>query len=646
MVTVRIPGVSQSTRARALAAELTAGTAGETRRTLIRMLADAAGSDGNRHLDLAEVGLVKGAFDAASGPGGVDLGAFETRTRELLASRVTARDQDGIRAYFTESTPNINELIIREMREVIALANGRPVELNTMIFSFVDPLIGDAILDMARQHPNASFRLIADFGQLSETGNRQPPRLARIAAEEGLTNIGVRFKKDAPYVWDARAGRPAYVHTATKGLNHHKGFVALIDGHPVKLVTGSYNWSPTADDKNYEDLFVIDRTNPANRAVLNAYQAEFAAFYNHPDALSTAQARRHKQELFNALRVANGHPAQPLDPIPPAEAPYVPRPPSTRFDVNTLSDENHARLRALVGDGRVVASIVRQLASYGRFDSLDNLFERVPSAARLGEARRAALTDALEFGDGRVELNRASVSELERALRIPHALALAIVARREAAGDYESLEGLRDLPGMTPAIFERISPRINDDVARMFFSARPFGADAATTGYAAENAGRRVPVLGTDGIVAEQGATLGAGVTDLLRRAAPGEVARIAMYGMSVGTPEYAAIVEAANRGVHVKVVLNDDYNEGPAAALAELARQGKPVEVRVQKARTMHEKFGVVNDDFFFGTANMSGSSTTKHSEDRIVVKNNAEVAAQLVARFELLFARSRAVG
>ena len=73
------------------------------------------------------------------------------------------------------------------------------------------------------------------------------------------------------------------------------------------------------------------------------------------------------------------------------------------------------------------------------------------------------------------------------------------------------------------------------------------------------------------------------------------------------------------------------------------LAAQGHSVEVRVQKARTMHEKFGVVGNDVFFGSANFSESSSTKHSEDRFTVKNHTELAERFQSNFEALWAKSK---
>jgi phosphatidylserine/phosphatidylglycerophosphate/cardiolipin synthase-like enzyme len=59
-----------------------------------------------------------------------------------------------------------------------------------------------------------------------------------------------------------------------------------------------------------------------------------------------------------------------------------------------------------------------------------------------------------------------------------------------------------------------------------------------------------------------------------------------------------------------------------------------------VISSRVMHEKIGVVGDDSFNGSANMSLSSITKHSEDRFVFRNMPELADQFRAEIDRLWA------
>lgn len=601
----------------------------------------AAGTDSNARLDLAEASLVSAAIAKATKQGQLDLAELKSFVDQAVAGQRALATPAGVKAYFSSTTPDMRGVIIDAMKDTVARAAGRPVEINILIFSFVDPMIGNAMKDIAAANPNVHFRLIADFGDLSDGQNHQPPALAKA----GLPGLSIKYKKDAPYVWDEKNKRPRYDHNSTKGLNHHKGFVAYIDGQPDQLVTGSLNWSPTADDSNYENVLVFDAKNAINRRLIAAFQAEFVAFYNSPSALNTAQAKAHRAELTNQMRAEHGLPPLTVPPAGPAEANYVPVAPGLSFDVNDLSDAGYAKLKAAVKSSTMAAAIAGEIASYGPVRSLEELRARVKKLGALPAAEQAALQSSMVFGEGSVPINTASADELVRWLGIKKTQAVAIVAKRSSVGEMESLAGLSGVPGLTPAVLEKIGVRCSARTGQAFFSARPYGAPEAQRGWAPENAARTVPQSGPTGVVTEAPASLSAGIVDLMNRAKPGDEVKIAMYGISSSTPEYAAVVAAAKRGVDVRLVLNDDFNGGVALALTALEAAGTPIHVRIQKARTMHEKFGVVNDDVFDGSANFSSSSAEKHTEDRFVLKNDQALAQTFHDEFELLWSKSKPV-
>jgi competence ComEA-like helix-hairpin-helix protein len=288
------------------------------------------------------------------------------------------------------------------------------------------------------------------------------------------------------------------------------------------------------------------------------------------------------------------------------------------------------------------ATLTRTLLSerkkFGRFESMEALLERVPGLAKVD----AAKLEPLFFGTGKVSINLATKEELDAAGFTPKQAAQ-VVAWREKNGDFESLDELQKL-GLTQARIEAVRELMTAADVEAFFNSRPYGAAAGGTGYGPDG-GRQTPVMGADGSVAPAAASVVVGATDLFNRARPPAAISLAMYGLSVGAPEFKALEGAARRGVPVRIVLNDDFNEGAVAEIKKLKDQGLPVEVRVQKAKTMHEKFGVVGDDVFSGSANFSTSSSTKHSEDRFTLKNNAEVAAKFQATFDALWEKSKVV-
>jgi hypothetical protein len=633
-------GISSSRETSAIVSGVLEGTPQNVRAQVESLFRTAAGADAALfHLSREEAEMVRALIDAHRTPAGVDLeaasAALETRMKELLA----ARDPDGIRTFFSSTTPDLGQRVIDAMKETIAVANGRRVDIDVMIFAFQDKTMADQILELLEGHANVHLHMVCDFSLVTEAGGRQPARMLREAAGRGLSDrCQIKFKKDNPWIWSASAGRPVFNHSSTKGLNHHKGFVTLIEGRPHRMGTGSFNWSRTAAEDNFENLFIVDAKNQANRAMMRSFSREVVAFFNHPDTVTVDQAQAFKRDAFNALRVANGQ-----DPLPRIDggapmALYVPPLPPDIVDANHLSDESWQKVEALVANRSLTRSILHQFTTYGPFTSFENLIERVPRLRDLTETRLSILRGSLEFGEGGVQINRATEGELVRALKLSPTMAKTILRERERVGDFESIEALRGLPGMTTAIFERIEPRVNDDIGRAYFSAKAISDAQPRTGYAEHD---DVPVMGRDGNVTIEDATLSAAAIDLIRRARPGDVVKLAMYGLSASTPEYAEIVDAANRGVAFQIVLNKDHNEGVAAELARLRDRGLPIAVRIIRGKTMHEKFGVVNDDLFHGSANMSGSSSSKHSEDRFAVKNNAEAAAEFHAEHARLWER-----
>ncbi|MHC4832266.1 MAG: phospholipase D-like domain-containing protein [Planctomycetota bacterium] len=178
---------------------------------------------------------------------------------------------------------------------------------------------------------------------------------------------------------------------------------------------------------------------------------------------------------------------------------------------------------------------------------------------------------------------------------------------------------------------------------RVSFSARRADEAAGDTGYATVNEEKLVPVLGADGVVHMESATLGSGAVDIMRRAESGETLKLAAYGLSSSTPEYAALIGAARRGVKVRVILNKAYNERVAQGLKDLASaEGLDIEVKTS-GRTMHQKYLVhpESNDVFNGSANLSSSSARKHSEDRFAFKNNPQIAAAFETDFNRLWGR-----
>lgn len=396
----------------------------------------------------------------------------------------------------------------------------------------------------------------------------------------------MKFKKDFPYVWSSSQGRPIYSHGASQGLNHHKGLVTFIDGKPDLLGTGSFNWSSTADTKNYEDLTTFINLDSASARAIRQFGEEFAGYWNNPNAaLSLNAFQNFKGEQWNAMLTANGKaPTAKTDRPDDSYPPYTMPTDSKSIDVNSFRAADEERLGALLGSRELARRVRLEREKFGHFADLAELKERVPALASFSDSQ----LDAISFGSGRVSINTATIEELEQA-GLTKKQAETVVAWREKNGDFESVADLEKL-GVPRSTLTRLKDVLTAVDVEAFFNSKAWGDAKGDTGYGPAG-DRQSPVAGADGAVKLSDASVTVAATDLFNRAKPPDTIDVAMYGASPSAPEMKSLMDAAKRGVPVRVILNDDYTAAAVAALKALAAQGYPVEVRIQKAKTMHEK-------------------------------------------------------
>jgi competence ComEA-like helix-hairpin-helix protein len=399
---------------------------------------------------------------------------------------------------------------------------------------------------------------------------------------------------------------------------------------------------------------LLDRKDPDNRSILKGYDKEFESFWNNDDmALLYGEARKEKNRLYSEIYEAHGESFTPYnvadDTIP--DPVYESFDNSDAFDINSFGDGDTAELVSVVGK-RAAGKIQRELRDYGRFDTWTELLARVPDVAKLDTWKRELLMENLDYGDGGLSINTATVEELDRAGLTP-AQSQRIVDFREQHGAFESLDELDDIRGIGQKTIDRLRDVLTDDHVVGTYSATAIGEET-TTGWAEEHQGTMSVVAEHNDGSVEDGKftpnhrlegteeierTLAAPVIDMLRRTKPGETYRMGMYGMSTNSDEFKALEKAIGRGVKVRVVIYKAYNAGAIDKLKELKAEGFDVDLRVVKSRVMHEKFGVAGDDVFNGSSNWSRSSIGKHSEDRFLFRNEPELADRFVEEFARLW-------
>ena len=178
-------------------------------------------------------------------------------------------------------------------------------------------------------------------------------------------------------------------------------------------------------------------------------------------------------------------------------------------------------------------------------------------------------------------------------------------------------------------------------------------------GYSPVNYNKKVRILDRDGKnFSTRPGDLSFPLMDLINRA--GEKIDIACYLYGVYTGEHAAVVRAIERGVKVRLFLDESIKDKDGVpvinkVIEKIRADRLPIEAKVidpvlaEKAtglpfKTMHEKFGVVDGAHVFtGSANIEIGSNVKYAEDRFFFLNNPRAAAEYQAEFERLWAMGK---
>jgi phosphatidylserine/phosphatidylglycerophosphate/cardiolipin synthase-like enzyme len=176
------------------------------------------------------------------------------------------------------------------------------------------------------------------------------------------------------------------------------------------------------------------------------------------------------------------------------------------------------------------------------------------------------------------------------------------------------------------------------------FSSRAVFPDSGTRGYSPRNANRRFLLQKPSGRFKSVPLMLSVLALDVIGRAAAGDTLKVALYALSARVPEYGALLDAARRGVQIRVLLDAVVGRSIQRQLvAVTCRENLPIEVRFAN-RTMHQKYVVHPEarSVVTGTANFSTDSSLRHSEQRLLIRDDEALVHAFVTDFDTMWARS----
>lgn len=179
--------------------------------------------------------------------------------------------------------------------------------------------------------------------------------------------------------------------------------------------------------------------------------------------------------------------------------------------------------------------------------------------------------------------------------------------------------------------------------ATMAFSSRSPHQSRGEAGYSPLNRARRFELRKPSGRTKRVPLTLTTLALDVIARATEGDSLKVAMYGLSPRVPEYGAMLDAARRGVRVQVLLDGHVGRAVLLQLAErLVREDLPMQLR-GGCRMMHQKYLIhpQSDTVLTGTANMSTDASSRHSENRMLIRGCPGVMDRFLADFRTIWSR-----
>jgi len=418
-----------------------------------------------------------------------------------------------IKSFFSSDLEtSLISIVSRTLQEVKQFDKNRKIEIQIMIFSFTEKIISDQLIEITEQNPNLIVRILADWGNISDTEERKIRDLAR----KKIKNIHIRFKYDQPYLWDEKHHKLRWNYNTSLGLLHHKSICLLIDQQPVKLITGSFNWTKKGGE-NYENLIELNYNHLPE--ILSCFEEEFATIW-----IDSELSLSYKDALVHVENIKE------------------------YFKLNT---------------------------------------EQVPE-----------------------DFFRKDKGQSGSYFRKPILKKLKTIVKNNNLVAFSA----------THPISKISSHGFSSIVNKRYFNMM-------------KNSGKEklVPV------------TINTLSLDIITRAKPKTTLRVAIYALSVRVPEYNALLEAARRGVTIKIIFDRSVNTYTMDRLIEvITKEDINIELRAGK-RGMHQKYIVdlTEKNVLTGTANMTTDSSKRHAEHRFLFKSNPDLAAAFAQDFDTIWNR-----
>jgi hypothetical protein len=202
--------------------------------------------------------------------------------------------------YFTSGATKRQprEIILRmiEAAASIKVPSSCKVDVHVMVFSFTDSLIFSALKQISSsesQNSNVCVRILTDWCQ----GGPGSKRLLT-EHESRPGRLEIKYKLDYPYYFCETTNSLIWSYKHSKGLLHHKMLSININGIPIAMISGSYNWTTRAREASYENIVLISCLTSSQLYAMYNYEREFRQYWSQVDASVTKEQCK---EIYYAL---------------------------------------------------------------------------------------------------------------------------------------------------------------------------------------------------------------------------------------------------------------------------------------------------------------------------------------------------------
>ncbi|XEY27745.1 phospholipase D-like domain-containing protein [Candidatus Uabimicrobium helgolandensis] len=146
--------------------------------------------------------------------------------------------------------------------------------IDVAMFSFTHYNLANTLLYLAQRNPKAKVRILLDQTQIESDENHRGVMgqfMENNAFSRKLKNFEIRYKwRSNAFGWDRESKSAMLMHQRNL-LLHHK--CVVVNGKIMGL--GSYNWSESAEVRNFENIMVFDGSIPKAQNVIDRFMAEF-----------------------------------------------------------------------------------------------------------------------------------------------------------------------------------------------------------------------------------------------------------------------------------------------------------------------------------------------------------------------------------